>query len=30
VTLDQANAAARRALDPDRATLVIAGPYEDR
>jgi len=30
VTLEQANAAARRALDPDRATLVIAGPYEDR
>jgi zinc protease len=30
VTLDQANTAARRALDPDRATLVIAGPYEDR
>jgi zinc protease len=30
VTLDDANAAARRALDPDRATVVIAGPYEDR
>jgi zinc protease len=30
VTLDQANAAARRALNPDRATLIIAGPYEDR
>jgi zinc protease len=30
VTLDDANAAARRALDPDRATIVIAGPYEDR
>jgi zinc protease len=30
VTLDEANAAARRALDPDRATVVIAGPYEDR
>jgi zinc protease len=29
VTLDDANAAARRALDPDRATVVIAGPYED-
>jgi zinc protease len=29
VTLEEANAAARRALDPDRATLVIAGPYED-
>jgi zinc protease len=27
VTLDAANAAARRALDPDRATVVIAGPY---
>jgi len=30
VTLEDANAAARRALDPDRATMVIAGPYEDR
>ena len=28
VTLDQANAAARRALDPARATVVIAGPYQ--
>jgi len=28
VTLDGANAAARRALDPERATLVVAGPYE--
>jgi zinc protease len=28
VTLDQANAAARRAMDPERATVVIAGPYE--
>jgi zinc protease len=28
VTLDQANAAARRALHPDRATVVIAGPYQ--
>ena len=27
VTLDDVNAAARRALDPDHATLVIAGPY---
>jgi len=27
VTLEQANAAARSALDPERATLVIAGPY---
>jgi zinc protease len=30
VTLEDANAAARRALDPGRATLVVAGPYEDR
>ena len=29
VTLDMVNAAARRVLDPDRATIVIAGPYED-
>jgi zinc protease len=29
VTLDAANAAARRLLDPARATLVIAGPYGD-
>jgi len=29
VTLEHANAAARRALHPDRATLVIAGPYAD-
>src|SRR2546422_3389383 len=29
VTLDQANAAARRALHPERATIVIAGPYAD-
>jgi zinc protease len=28
VTLDDANAAARRLLDPERATLVIAGPYD--
>jgi zinc protease len=27
VTRDEANAAARDALSPDRATLVIAGPY---
>jgi zinc protease len=27
VTLEDANAAARRSLDPTRATLVIAGPY---
>ena len=30
VTLDQANAAARRLLDPARASVVIAGPYQDR
>jgi zinc protease len=30
VTLDQANAAARRAVDPARATVVVAGPYEGR
>jgi zinc protease len=30
VTLDDVNAAARRALDPARATVVIAGPYEER
>ncbi|MCU1383841.1 MAG: hypothetical protein JWL71_2538 [Acidobacteria bacterium] len=30
VTMDEVNAAARRALNPDRATLVIAGPYADR
>jgi zinc protease len=29
VTLDDANRAARQALDPDRATLVIAGPYAE-
>ena len=29
VTLDDVNAAARRVLDPARATVVIAGPYED-
>jgi zinc protease len=29
VTLDDANAAARRALDVERATIVIAGPYDD-
>jgi zinc protease len=29
VTLEDANAAARRALDPSRATVVIAGPYAD-
>lgn len=30
VTLDEVNTAARLALDPDRATVVIAGPYRDR
>jgi predicted Zn-dependent peptidase len=30
VTLDDASAAARRVLDPARATIVIAGPYQDR
>ncbi len=30
VTLEAANDAARRAVDPDRATIVVAGPYEDR
>jgi len=30
VTLDHVNAAARRVLDPDRASLVIAGPYADQ
>jgi zinc protease len=29
VTLEEANAVARRFLNPDRATVVIAGPYED-
>ena len=29
VTLDEVNAVARRVLDPDRASVVIAGPYED-
>jgi zinc protease len=29
VTLEQANAAARRALHPERATVVIAGPYAE-
>jgi zinc protease len=28
VTLDQVHAATRRVLDPDRATVVIAGPYD--
>jgi zinc protease len=30
VTLDAANAAAARIVDPARATVVIAGPYEER
>ncbi len=30
VTLDDVHAAAKRILDPDRATVVIAGPYQDR
>ena len=30
VTRDDIQAAAERALDPDRATVVIAGPYEER
>ncbi len=30
VTLEDVHAAARRALDPARATVVIAGPYQDR
>lgn len=29
VTVDDVHVAARRALDPDRATIVIAGPYQD-
>ena len=29
VTIDDVNAAARRSLNPDRATVVIAGPYQD-
>jgi zinc protease len=29
VTLDDANAAARRVLDPERATIVVAGPYQE-
>ena len=29
VTLDEVNAAARRALDVERASVVIAGPYSD-
>jgi len=29
VTLDDVNEAARRAVNPERATIVIAGPYEE-
>jgi zinc protease len=29
VTLDAANAAARRLLEPNRATIVVAGPYQE-
>jgi zinc protease len=29
VTLDAVNAAARRAMDPDRTTVVVAGPYTE-
>ena len=29
VSIDEANAAARRLLDPERATIVIAGPYAE-
>jgi zinc protease len=29
VTVDEVRDAARRSLDPERATVVIAGPYED-
>jgi zinc protease len=29
VALDDANAAARRVLDPSRAIFVVAGPYDD-
>ena len=28
VTLDDVNAAARRSVDPDRASVVVAGPYQ--
>ncbi len=30
VTLDQANSVARRFLDPEKATVVIAGPYDQK
>jgi zinc protease len=29
VTLEQANDAARRVLHPDRASIVVAGPYQE-
>jgi zinc protease len=29
VTLDEANEAARRVLNPDRAAIVVAGPYQE-
>jgi zinc protease len=29
VTLDEANEAARRVLNPDRASVVVAGPYQE-
>ena len=29
VTVDEVNAAARHAMDPDRASVVVAGPYND-
>jgi zinc protease len=29
VTLEEANEAARRLLDPDRAAIVVAGPYQE-
>jgi zinc protease len=30
VTLEDANAAARAAVDPARASIVVAGPFEER
>ena len=30
VTLEQTHAAARRLLDANRATIVVAGPYDQR
>jgi zinc protease len=30
VTVDDVNAVARRLLDPGRARVVVAGPYEDK